>query len=79
MYLITAEGYKNAAVYFLKIRKTGEIWSSMKDCGNGLGVKNISDLVLKEIYGICGKKDLTKKQINSYKMTEREIYKSLVI
>ena len=53
MYLISAEGYKNAGVHCLKIRKTGEIWPSMKDVGNGLGVKNISDLVLKEIYGIC--------------------------
>ena len=44
MYLISAEGYKNAGVYFLKIRKTDEIWSSMKDVGNGLAVKNISDL-----------------------------------
>ena len=74
MYLILAEGYKNPGVHRLKIRKTDEIWVSMKDCGNGLGVKNISDLVSKEIYGICGKKDLTKKQINNYKMTEREIY-----
>ena len=29
---------------------------SMKDIGSGLGVKNMSDLVLKEIYGICGGK-----------------------
>ena len=29
----------------------------MKDSGEGLGVKNISDLVLKEIYGIYGKKN----------------------
>ena len=56
MYLISDKGYKNTGVYFLKIRKTDEIWSSMKDVGNGLGVKNISDLVLKEIYGIYGKK-----------------------
>ena len=28
----------------------------MKNVGDGLGVKNISDLVLKEIYGIYGKK-----------------------
>ena len=46
----------------------------MKDCGNGLGVKNISDLVLKEIYGIYEKKNLTKEEIKNYKMTEREIY-----
>ena len=28
----------------------------MKDSGEGLGVKNISDFVLKEIYGIYRKK-----------------------
>ena len=46
----------------------------MKDVGNGLYVKNISDLVLKEIYGIYGEKNLTKEEIKNYKMTEREIY-----
>ena len=56
MYLIPAEGYTDAGVHFLKIRKTGEIWPSMKDCGSGLGIKNISNLVLKEIYGIYGEK-----------------------
>ena len=54
--LISAEGYKNSKVHFLKIRKTGELWISIKDAGDGLGVKSISDLVLKEIYGIYGKK-----------------------
>ena len=67
MYLISAKGYRNACVDFLKIRKTDEIWSSMKDVGNGLGVKSISDLVLKEIYGICEKKDLTKKKLRIIK------------
>ena len=57
MYLISAEGYINAGVHFLKLKKTGEIWPSMKDCRNGLGVKNISDLVLKEIHGIYEKKN----------------------
>ena len=56
MYLISAEEYINVGVHFLKIRKTGEIWPRMKDIGSGLGFKNISDLVLKEIYGIYGKK-----------------------
>ena len=75
MNLISAEGYKNAKVHFLKIRKTGEIWVSMKDVGDGLGVKNISDLVSKEIYGIYEKIKLTKEEIKCYKMTEREIFK----
>ena len=62
MDLISAEGYKNAGVHCLKIRKIGELWVSIKDVGDGLGVKNISDLVLKEIYGIYEKKKLTKEE-----------------
>ena len=63
MYLISAEGYKNAKVDFLTITTTSEIWVSMKDVGSGMGVKNISDLVLKEIYGICETKNPKKKQV----------------
>ena len=75
MYLISAEGYKNANVEFLTIKPTSEIWVSMKDVRSGVGVKNISDLDLKEIYGICETKNSTKEQFNEYKMTKREIYK----
>ena len=46
----------------------------MKNVYNGLGVKNIFDLILKEIYGIYETKRLTKKQIRKYKMTEREVF-----
>ena len=46
-----------------------------KDAGSGIGVKNISDLVLKEIYGICETKNHSKEQVNEYIMTERKIYK----
>ena len=42
-------------VGFKKVRKTDKIWTSMKDVGSGMGVKNISDLVLKEIHGILKK------------------------
>ena len=73
MYLISAEGYKNANVEFLTIKTTSEIWVNMKDVGSGIGVKNISDLVLKEIHGILKTTNPTKEQINKYKMTEREI------
>ena len=68
MYLISAEGYKNAIVAFLTIKTTNEIWVSM-------GVKNISDLVLKEIYGICETKNPSKEQVNEHKMTKKQIYK----
>ena len=53
MYLISAEGYENANVEFLTIKATSEIWISMKVVGSSIGAKNILDLVLKEIYGIC--------------------------
>ena len=49
MYLISAEWYKNANVEFLTIKMTSEIWVSMKDNRSGMGINNISDLVLKEI------------------------------
>ena len=75
MNLISAEGYKNACVLCLKMRKTNELWVNMKDFGDGLGVKNMSDLVLKEIYGAYGKKELIKEEIRCYKMTERKIFK----
>ena len=55
MDLISVEGYGNAKVICLK-NNTGDLWVSMKDVGVGLGVKSISDLVLKEIHGICEKK-----------------------
>ena len=63
MYLISAEGYKNAGIDLLRIKKTREIWTKMKGVQNGLCVQNISDLLLKEIYGIYKTKSLTKEQI----------------
>ena len=67
MYLILPEGYKNAEVDTKIVRKTGEIWVSMKDDGSGMGVKNISDLVLNEIYGICETKILQKNKLMNIK------------
>ena len=47
MSLISVEWYENAGVKVLKIKETDEIWPSMKHVRDGLGVKSISDLVLK--------------------------------
>ena len=38
LYLISAEGYKNATVEFLTIKTTSEVWVSMKDVGSSIGV-----------------------------------------
>ena len=67
MYLISTEGYKNEKVDFFTITTTSEIWVSMKDVGSGMGVKNISELVLKEIYGICETKNPTKNKLMNIK------------
>ena len=75
MYLISAEGYKNANVQFLSIKTTSEIWVSIKDVGSGIGVKNISDLVLQKINGIYETKNPSKEQVNEHKMTRKQIYK----
>ena len=77
MCLISAEEYKNANVAFLTIKTSNEIWVSMKDIGSGIGFKNISDLVLKEIYGVCETKNPSKGQVNEHKMTKKQIYKKL--
>ena len=71
MYLISAEGYKNTDVHILIIRKAAKIWGSMKNVQDGLGVKNMSDLIIKELYGIYERKNLTKEQI---KINERGIF-----
>ena len=75
MDLISIEGYENANVICLK-NKNGDLWVIMKNVKDGLGVKNMSDLVLKEIYGTHGKKNLTKEEIKCYKMTETEFFKT---
>ena len=61
IYLASAEGYKDAKVDFLTITTTSEILVNMKDVKSAMDVKNISDLVLKEIYGVCEIKGPTKK------------------
>ena len=56
MYLISIEGYGNAKFICLE-NKNGDLWVNMKNVKGGLDVKNISDLVLKKIYGAYGKKN----------------------
>ena len=59
----------------MTIKTTSEIWVSMKGVGSGIGIKNIFNLVLKEICSICKTKNPLKEQFNEYKMTKRQIYK----
>ena len=59
MDLISIEGYEN--VICLK-NKNGDLWVIMKGVKDGFGVKNMSDLVLKEIYGPYKRKKVNKKR-----------------
>ena len=52
MYLISAEGWKIAGFCLLIEKETDIMWVTMKNVQDGLGVQNISDLVLEEIYSI---------------------------
>ena len=80
MALLSEQGYINTGVKTLKIRKTDEIWVNMKHVGDGLNVKNISDLVLKVIHGVYGKKKkLTKKKLRITKCQKEKYMKSLLI
>ena len=63
MYLISAKGYQNAGFRNLIEKESGIIWVSMKIVQDFLGVQNISDLVLKEIYGIYKTKNPAKDQV----------------
>ena len=60
MYLISIEGYKNANVELLTIKTAGKIWVNMKDVGSIMGVKIISDLVLKKYMVFAKQKNPTK-------------------
>ena len=46
----------------------------MKNVNDGLGVKNNSDVVLKEIYDKYEIKNLTGNELKRYNMTEREVF-----
>ena len=61
MVVITVEAYKNAKVHTITIKNKELFWVKKKDVQHGLGVKNIRDLLRKEICGIFESKDLTEE------------------
>ena len=49
MVVITFEAYKNAQVHTITVKNKELFWIKRKDVQDGLGVKNISDLLRKEM------------------------------
>ena len=68
---IRVEKYTNAKVCTIKVSSKKIFWVRMYDVQEGIGVKNMSDLVRKEIRGIFRTKNPTKDQIRKYKRLEK--------
>ena len=60
MFEISVEDYKNAQVSAKTVVNRELFWVRMIDEQNGLGIKNVFDLVRKEIHGMFGTKILQK-------------------
>ena len=60
MVVITIESYKNAEVHTITVKNKELFWVKIIDVQNGLGIKNMSDLVRRKICGIFEKNDLTE-------------------
>ena len=62
MFVITVEAYKNANVPTITVQNKKLFWVKMTDVEKGLGIKNISDLLRKEMCGIFETKHFTEEQ-----------------
>ena len=76
MVVITVEAYQNSRVHTITVKNKDFFWVKMKDVQDRLGIKNISDLLRKEICGRFGTKDLTEKQNMKYMRSEYQITKN---
>ena len=70
---IKVKNYTEPNVFTIKIGNKNLFWVKMNDVQNGLGVKNMSDLVRKEIHGIFETKNPTKTQVKKYKRRGNEL------
>ena len=68
---INVEKYINAKVCTLRVGNKQLFWVRMHHVLEGMGVKNMSDLVSKEIRGIFKTKNPTKYQIRNTKDVKR--------
>ena len=75
MVVITFQAYAETRVHTITVENKKLFWVKMVDVQKGLGLKNIPDLVKKEICGIFETKNSTKEQKKKYIGTESEITK----
>ena len=63
MVVITVKLYQDANVDIIPDEKNEELfWVKMTDIQNGLGIKNMAQMVRQQMLGIFGTKNLTKEQ-----------------
>ena len=65
MVVITVEAYKDAEVHTITAKNKDYFWVKMKDVQGKLALKNISDLLRKEMCGKFETNDFTEKQKNN--------------
>ena len=75
MVFVIAQNYADAKVHIITVGNRELFWIKMIDVQNGLGIKNISDLVRKNIQGRYETKNPTKEQVKKYKRSLKEISK----
>ena len=77
MVVITAKLYQDANVDIISDEKNKEFfWVKLIDIKNGLGVKNMPQMVRQKMLGIFGTKNLTKEQKKQYIRLKSEINES---
>ena len=76
MFVITVEAYQNARVHTITVRNKDFFWVKIKNVQGRLGIKNINDLIRREICGRFGTKNLTEKQKMEYIRSEYQITKN---
>ena len=75
MVVITIQAYAKAGVHTIKVGNRELFWAKMIDVQKGLGLKNISHLVRKQIQGMYETKYPIEEQKRKYIRTEKELTK----
>ena len=76
MVVITVEAYQNVRVHTITVKNKDFLGVKMKDVQDRLGIRNISDILRKEMCGRFDTKDLNEKQKMRYIRSEYQITKN---
>ena len=75
MVIITVKNCLNARVHIVTVGNRKLFWIKMIHIQNGLGLKNMSDLVRKEIHDTFNTNNPKKEQVKKYKRSLQELTK----